>query len=41
VVQNDEHTTARDFVGVIGVALGVDPLDLRFKLAEPPIRLIR
>jgi hypothetical protein len=34
--QHDEHAAARDLVGIVGMALGVDALDLGFKLPEPP-----
>lgn len=32
MVEDDEHPATRDLVDVIGVALGVDPFDLGFKL---------
>jgi hypothetical protein len=32
--QHDKHAAARDLVGIVGMTLGVDALDLGFKLPE-------
>ena len=37
--EHDEHPAARDVVGVVGMALGVDPLDLGFKLGETRVHI--
>ena len=39
MVEDDESAAACDVVGVIGLPLGLQPLDLGFKLAEPRIHI--